>query len=116
MCCASLRETVTATFATSVLLAPTEDEKKEERIMKKTFTLVIKRLFALLTLIFAQFKVWAVDTTTATHSDKSESIFSQPYIWIGIAVIIAIKLLGPFTQKKEEFAVIRKKDSQKKSL
>ena len=81
--------------------------------MKKIFTPTIKRFSALVILIFAQVKAWAFDTTTATTVDNSPNVLSQPWIWIGITVVVAIKLLGPFTQDGKHMVVVRKKAVKK---
>lgn len=66
----------------------------------------------LLLFLIAQVRVWAVDTTTATTVDKGPAIFSQPWIWAGLASIMMIMLLGPFTENTKDFTVIRKKQSK----
>lgn len=63
--------------------------------------------------MLAQARAWAIDTTTATTVDNTTNIFSKPWIWIGIAVIIAIKLLGPFTDESKQVVIIRKKPLRK---
>ncbi|HOZ78097.1 MAG TPA: hypothetical protein PLY34_08860 [Ferruginibacter sp.] len=77
--------------------------------MKKIFTHAIKRLLPLLLFLIAQIRVWAIDTTTATTIERSNNIFAQPWIWIGITVVVAIKLLGPFTADTDKFVIVRKK-------
>lgn len=77
--------------------------------MKKILTFTIKRLLPVLVFLTAQVKTWAVDTTTATTVDKGPTIFSQPWIWIGVVTVLAIKLMGPFTNTTKDFVVIRKK-------
>lgn len=84
--------------------------------MKTIFTNALKRLLPLLLFIMAQIRAWAIDTTTATTIERSNNIFSQPWIWIGIVVIIAIKLLGPFTPDHKEFRIIRKKPGKTDSI
>lgn len=81
--------------------------------MKTIFTNALKRLLPLLLFTMAQIRAWAIDTTTATTIERSNNIFSQPWIWIGIAVIVAIKLLGPFTPDHKEFRIVRKKGGKR---
>ena len=77
--------------------------------MKKTFTPIIKRYVPLLLLLCTQVKLWAIDSTTASTIDNSGNIFGRPWIWIAAAVIIAIKLLGPFKEEGREIVIVRKK-------
>jgi hypothetical protein len=77
--------------------------------MKNIFTRIIKRGLPLLLFMIAQIKAWAIDSTTATTIERSNNIFSQPWVWIGLAVLITIKLLGPFTPEANEFVIVRKK-------
>jgi|GEM_PF-3292675 len=77
--------------------------------MKNIFTPALKKLLPLLLFMMAQIRAWAIDTTTATTIERSNNVFSQPWIWIGLAVVITIKLLGPFTPDTKEFVIVRKK-------
>ncbi|MFT3682887.1 MAG: hypothetical protein QM791_21695 [Ferruginibacter sp.] len=80
--------------------------------MKKLFTLIIKNTLLLILFVAAQAKVWAADATTAETVNRSASIFSQPWLWIGCIVIAILILIGPM--KQEEFPVIVKKKLVKK--
>ena len=80
--------------------------------MKKKFTHVAKTIFTLLVFLFIQLTSLAVDTGAATTMDTSGSIFSKPWIWIGMGVIVVIKLLGPFTSD-DKFVIVRKKQARK---
>lgn len=81
--------------------------------MKKIFTLALKKLLPLLVFVLGQARAWAIDTTTASTVDKGTNVFSQPWIWIGLATVIVIKLLGPFSENTGNFMIVRKKASRR---
>jgi len=80
--------------------------------MKKLYALILKKIFPLLLLVFSQAREWAIDTTTEGTIDNSTNILTQPWIWIGIGVLLAVILLGPSTREKD-FYIVRKKNSSK---
>jgi len=82
--------------------------------MKKIFTLAAKRILPLLIFICAQAKASAVDV--ATTSNKSTTIFAQPWIWIAMIVVSIIVLLGPFENTGEYRVIMKKKPGDKKMV
>lgn len=79
--------------------------------MKKLYALILKKIFPILLIVFPQARAWAIDTTTAGTIDNGANILTQPWIWIGIGVLLAVILVGPSTREKD-FSIIRKKSNK----